>query len=92
MEVWNGNVEVIVHVGVPHEADVADDGGAQVSLVARQVPHPVHCVDDRLLRQHLQLLVAQERPSQFQLPVHFGRAVCPGIKGNTEGKLSLAII
>ena len=72
MQVRDGNVEVIVHVGVPHEADVADDGGAQVSLVAGQVPHSVHRVDDRLLRQHLQLLVAEQGASQLQLPVHFG--------------------
>lgn len=42
MHVGDGDVEVLREVGVPCHADVGDEEGAEVALVARQVPHARH--------------------------------------------------
>ena len=32
LDVRDGDVEELVHLGVPHEPDVGDDGGPQITL------------------------------------------------------------
>ena len=71
----DGDVEQLVHVRVPDEPDVGDDGRAEIALVRGQVPDAVHRVYDRLLRKNLQMFLDQDRAAQFQLSVELGRGV-----------------
>ena len=44
LQVGYRDVEVLRHVGVPHEPHVGDEEGAQVALVGGEVPHAGHLV------------------------------------------------
>ena len=82
MQVGDGDVEELVHLGEPDDPDVGDDEGAEVALVRGQVPHAVHRAHDRLLGQDSQLALGQNRATELKLAVQFGRGVCPVIDIN----------
>ncbi len=78
LQVRDGDVEELVHVGVPDHADVGDDGCAEVALVAGQVPDTVDHAYDGLLREDAELLLGQDGPAKLQVAVHLGGGVGPG--------------
>ena len=50
---------------MPHHTNVCNEKGAEIALVAGQVPHPVDLVVHLLLREEGQLLVFDDGPTQL---------------------------
>mmetsp|Transcript_10682 Transcript_10682/g.25464 ORF Transcript_10682/g.25464 Transcript_10682/m.25464 type:complete len:258 (+) Transcript_10682:194-967(+) len=86
LQVGYRDVEVLCHVGVPHEPHVGDEEGAEVALVGREVPHARHLVVHLLVRQQDERLVPDDRSSQLEVSVQPARVVrsVHGLHGREE--------
>mmetsp|Transcript_64068 Transcript_64068/g.202684 ORF Transcript_64068/g.202684 Transcript_64068/m.202684 type:complete len:351 (+) Transcript_64068:119-1171(+) len=77
LEVGHRDVEVLRHVGVPHQPHVGDEERAEVALVAAEVPHPVDLVVALLVGQEDELLVLNNRAAELEVAVQLGGVVGP---------------
>mmetsp|Transcript_33940 Transcript_33940/g.81411 ORF Transcript_33940/g.81411 Transcript_33940/m.81411 type:complete len:210 (-) Transcript_33940:143-772(-) len=72
LQVRNGDIEVLGQHGKPHSAHVGDDEGPQVALVGGEVPNAVDLLVHLLVREHDELLLADDGAPKFQISIELG--------------------
>mmetsp|Transcript_16406 Transcript_16406/g.41538 ORF Transcript_16406/g.41538 Transcript_16406/m.41538 type:complete len:211 (-) Transcript_16406:204-836(-) len=77
LDVGDANVEVFRKIGVPDNADIGEEEGAEVALVRAEVPYPRDLIEDLLLGELDELLLGNHRPPQLELPVELRGVVGP---------------
>ena len=75
LQVGYRDVEVLRHVGVPHEPHVGDEEGAEVALVGREVPHAGDLVVELLVWQQDERLLFYDGAAQLEIAEEAGGVV-----------------